>query len=129
MPQLSLYIDQHTLKRVRLAAKRSHTSVSRWVRSRIAKSVESTWPEDFFDRDRCGARAGACGELDVDFGDCSHSLAEVEHSYISQVIEKTRGNQSRAAQILQISRKTLRNKLQSGPNAPSPAAEPLRSAS
>jgi len=37
----------------------------------------------------------------------------VEQLYISRVIEATGGNQTQAAQILQISRKTLRNKLQS----------------
>lgn len=46
------------------------------------------------------------------FGECNHSLEELERLYIHRVLEQTNGNQSRAAQILQISRKTLYNKLQ-----------------
>jgi DNA-binding protein Fis len=39
-------------------------------------------------------------------------LAEVEALYIQEVLRRTDGNQSQAAQVLQIDRKTLRNKLQ-----------------
>jgi len=38
-------------------------------------------------------------------------LAEVERAYIRQVVEKVRGNMSKAAEILGISRQTLRKKL------------------
>jgi DNA-binding NtrC family response regulator len=51
-------------------------------------------------------------QQDVDFGDCRHSLAELESLYIDWVIRKTEGNQTQAAQLLQIDRKTLRSKLQ-----------------
>lgn len=53
MPQLSLYIDGPTLKKVRQVARRSHTSVSRWVRSRIQSAIEPSWPEGFFEL--CGS--------------------------------------------------------------------------
>ena len=46
------------------------------------------------------------------FDSCEHSLASVEQAYIERVLEHTEGNQSRAAQLLQIDRKTLRAKLQ-----------------
>ncbi len=49
MPQLSLYIDEPTLKKVRSAARKSRVSVSKWVRSRIRTSVESSWPPGYFD--------------------------------------------------------------------------------
>jgi DNA-binding NtrC family response regulator len=39
------------------------------------------------------------------------TLAEVEHEYIRNVLERADGNKSRAAQILGISRKTLRERL------------------
>jgi hypothetical protein len=55
MPQMSLYIDEPTLKKVRQVARRSHTSVSRWVRSRIQSAIEPSWPEGFFQL--CGSIA------------------------------------------------------------------------
>jgi DNA-binding NtrC family response regulator len=39
------------------------------------------------------------------------SLAEMEQSYVAQVLERSHGNQSQAARILNIDRKTLRLKL------------------
>jgi DNA-binding protein Fis len=39
------------------------------------------------------------------------SLAEMEADYIRQVLESVGGNKSKAAGILQINRKTLREKL------------------
>ena len=56
--------------------------------------------------------AGAQAGDEAAFGDCSWSLAEMEQRYIERVMELTEGNQSRAAQLLQIDRKTLRAKLQ-----------------
>jgi DNA-binding NtrC family response regulator len=72
---------------------------------------------DFFRELRGPASGERPASLDAEagafsFGDCDHSIAEVEQAYINRVMEKTEGNQSRAAQILQISRKTLRSKLQ-----------------
>jgi two-component system response regulator HydG len=64
--------------------------------------------EDFFDEPHTGA-----GEPPIQFGECNRNLADVERLYINWVLQKTNGNQSQAAQILQIDRKTLRNKLRS----------------
>jgi len=64
--------------------------------------------EDFFDEPNTGA-----GEPPIQFGECNRNLADVERLYINWVLQKTNGNQSQAAQILQIDRKTLRNKLRS----------------
>lgn len=48
MPQISLYIDKSTLKKVETLAKKEKKSISKWVRLRIKKSMDKTWPDDFF---------------------------------------------------------------------------------
>jgi hypothetical protein len=47
MPQLSLYIEEKTLKKIELAAKINHTSISRWVTARLKESLENNWPENY----------------------------------------------------------------------------------
>lgn len=49
MPQVSLYIDKDTLKKIELAAKKENVSISHWVRDRIETSLSTDWPKDFFD--------------------------------------------------------------------------------
>ena len=41
MPQISLYIDEETLKKVEKAAKKEHISISKWVGNNIKRSFES----------------------------------------------------------------------------------------
>jgi hypothetical protein len=48
MPQISLYIDEATLKRVETLAKKEHKSISKWVRIRIKDSLENSWPDNYF---------------------------------------------------------------------------------
>ncbi|TGL57045.1 toxin-antitoxin system, antitoxin component [Leptospira kemamanensis] len=48
MPQLSLYIDQDTLKKIELAAKKEKVSISQWVKVKLQNSFEKKWPEHFF---------------------------------------------------------------------------------
>jgi len=48
MPQISLYIDKLTLKKVETLAKKENKSISKWVRLRIKKSMDKTWPDDYF---------------------------------------------------------------------------------
>ena len=48
MPQLSLYLDEATLKMVERAAKISNTSVSKWVCNRVLRSLKDEWPDDYF---------------------------------------------------------------------------------
>ena len=48
MPQISLYIDKPTLKKVETLAKKEKKSISKWVQLRIKKSMEKTWPENYF---------------------------------------------------------------------------------
>ena len=49
MPQISLYIDEITLKKVESAAMRQHVSISKWVADQIRKKVDPTYPIGFED--------------------------------------------------------------------------------
>jgi DNA-binding NtrC family response regulator len=53
----------------------------------------------------------------LEFRECEYSLEELQRLYIEQVLQKTNGNQSQAAQILEIDRKTLRLKLRKSSQA------------
>jgi len=48
MLQISLYIDEATLKKVATLAKKEHKSISKWVRIRIKDSLENSWPDNYF---------------------------------------------------------------------------------
>lgn len=41
MPQISLYIDEETLKKVEKASKKEHISISKWVGNNIKRTFES----------------------------------------------------------------------------------------
>jgi hypothetical protein len=43
MPQLSLYLDKETLKKIESAAKKEKVPVSQWVRDRINQSFRREW--------------------------------------------------------------------------------------
>ena len=47
MPQISLYIDEATLKKVESAASRQHVSISRWVAEQIRSKVDPVYPKGF----------------------------------------------------------------------------------
>ena len=47
MPQISLYIDEPTLKKVENAALRQHVSISKWVAGQIRTRVEPVYPVHF----------------------------------------------------------------------------------
>lgn len=49
MPQLSLYIDEDTLKKIELAAKIERLSLSKWVSSKLRDVIERSWPEGYGD--------------------------------------------------------------------------------
>ena len=44
MPQISLYIDEKTLKKVENAAQRQHVSISKWVSEQIKTKIEPIYP-------------------------------------------------------------------------------------
>lgn len=49
MPQVSLYIDRDTMKKIETAAKKEKISISQWVRGKIQNSLTKNWPETYFD--------------------------------------------------------------------------------
>jgi DNA-binding NtrC family response regulator len=55
--------------------------------------------------------SGRQGDFQV-FSDGELSLAELERRYLQFILRRTRGNQSEAARILGINRKTLGQKIQ-----------------
>jgi hypothetical protein len=49
MPQISLYIDESTLKKVEASAKKDHLSMSKWVTQLIRSRVTSEYPANYED--------------------------------------------------------------------------------
>jgi len=47
MPQISLYIDEPTLKKVENAAMRQKVSISKWVAEQIRFRVDPVYPIDY----------------------------------------------------------------------------------
>ncbi len=47
MPQISLYIDEKTLKKVESVAAMQHVSISKWVANQIKLKVDPVYPADF----------------------------------------------------------------------------------
>jgi hypothetical protein len=47
MPQLSLYIDEKTLKKIAVAAKIEKLSISKFVVKRLNESMHDSWPDKF----------------------------------------------------------------------------------
>lgn len=47
MPQISLYIDKETLRKVELAAKKRQLSISKWVAEQIRSKIEPAYPEGY----------------------------------------------------------------------------------
>ena len=49
MSQLTIYLDEASMKDVRKSAKRENVSVSLWARRRLTEAVRHTWPKDYFE--------------------------------------------------------------------------------
>lgn len=47
MPQISLYIDEITLKEVEKAASQQHISMSKWVVQRIKSQLKPSYPDNY----------------------------------------------------------------------------------
>jgi len=47
MPQISLYIDESTLKKIELEAKKEHLSISKWVAEQIKNKIEPKYPDGY----------------------------------------------------------------------------------
>lgn len=48
MAQLTIYLDDESLKRIEDAATKAKSSVSGWVKARLVQSLEDQWPADYF---------------------------------------------------------------------------------
>ena len=48
MPQISLYVDENTLKQIEKAAILENKSISKWVSSKLKSSLHNKWPEEYF---------------------------------------------------------------------------------
>jgi hypothetical protein len=49
MAQLTVYLDDGTLKKVGMAARREHRSISQWVKQRLVGALSHTWPAGYFE--------------------------------------------------------------------------------
>ena len=47
MAQLTIYIDQETIRKIENAAAENRVSVSRWVRDTIQAALKDQWPASF----------------------------------------------------------------------------------
>lgn len=47
MPQISLYINDKTLKKIEKAAQLENTSISKWVSGKLAEHLENDWPDNY----------------------------------------------------------------------------------
>ena len=47
MPQISLYIDETTMKKLKEAARREGASISKWVAGRLQSALHDEWPSGF----------------------------------------------------------------------------------
>ena len=47
MPQISLYIDEKTLKQIELAAKIENISISKYVVKKMHESMHTGWPRNY----------------------------------------------------------------------------------
>lgn len=47
MPQISLYVDEDTLKKIEMAAKRQHMSISKWVSQQLKAKIDPVYPPEF----------------------------------------------------------------------------------
>ena len=49
MAQLTIYIDDETLKKIGKSARRNNNSVSSWVKERLSGSLAGDWPAGYFE--------------------------------------------------------------------------------
>ena len=49
MPHLNIYVDEVTRRRIRAAARKDRTSLSKWARKAMTRALRSPWPEGYFE--------------------------------------------------------------------------------
>ena len=47
MPQLSLYIDENTLRKIETAAKLENVSISKYVVRKLNETMKKSWPDNY----------------------------------------------------------------------------------
>jgi hypothetical protein len=48
MAQLTIYLDEQSIRRIEEAASAEQLSVSRWVKARLVRSLDGEWPVGYF---------------------------------------------------------------------------------
>ncbi len=48
MSQLTIYLDDESIKKIENAAALERSSVSKWVKKRLIQSLENQWPTNYF---------------------------------------------------------------------------------
>jgi hypothetical protein len=48
MAQLTIYLDDESIKKIETAAALEKSSVSKWVKTRLMHSLENKWPANYF---------------------------------------------------------------------------------
>lgn len=48
MAQLTIYLDEQSIRRIEEAATAEQVSVSRWVKARLIRSLDGEWPTGYF---------------------------------------------------------------------------------
>ncbi len=109
--QFRCEVPELTAATIQALQRHEWTGNIRELENRVQKAIlfgsARLTPEDFFS-DTAGRSQSRSGPY---FGGSDHSLEEIEQAYIEQVLHRTGGNQSKAAEILGIDRKTLRAKI------------------
>ncbi len=49
MSQLTVYLDDDIIKKINLAAKLEHDSISKWVKNKLTEAINNQWPQNYFD--------------------------------------------------------------------------------
>ena len=60
MSQLTIYLDEKSMKAVKAAARREKTSVSHWAREHLTQAARRSWPAGYF------ALFGALADSDLE---------------------------------------------------------------
>jgi hypothetical protein len=48
MSQLTIYLDDESIRKIENAAALEKSSVSKWVKNRLIQSLENQWPTNYF---------------------------------------------------------------------------------
>jgi hypothetical protein len=49
MAHINIYVDEDTRRKIRAAARREKSSLSKWVCKTLKRALENAWPEGYFD--------------------------------------------------------------------------------